>query len=124
MKAGIHRGVYERKQLIVIPIGCWASQSYWQAQPFFQTAVLDTYVPFFLLSLALAAVIYTPSLTPSVAVVWSGLCNFLGVLLSSGVVAFGIISLLPVELILQAGGGGFAMVYALLFFAIIWNLGT
>lgn len=46
-------------------------------------------------------------------------------LLSSGVVAFGIISLLPVELILQAGSGhGFAMVYALLFSAIIWNLGT
>ena len=52
------------------------------------------------------------------------LCNFLGVLLSSGVVAFGIISLLPVELILQAGSGhGFAMVYALLCSAIVWNLG-
>nr|MBA2815107.1 anion permease [Candidatus Pantoea persica] len=69
--------------------------------------------------------LYTHSLTPSVAVVYSGLCKFLGVLLSSGVVAFGIISMLPVELILQAGsGGGFAIVYALLFSAIIWNLGT
>ncbi|OQV65697.1 hypothetical protein AK51_17360 [Serratia nematodiphila DZ0503SBS1] len=58
---------------------------------------------------AVATVIYTHSLSPMVAVVWSGFFNFLGVLLSSGVVAFGIISLLPVELILQAGtGNGFA----------------
>jgi PiT family inorganic phosphate transporter len=51
--------------------------------------------------------------------------NFLGVLASSGAVAFGIVSLLPVELILQVGGkAGFAMVFALLVAAIIWNLGT
>ena len=60
-----------------------------------------------------------------IAVVWSGSFNFLGVLLSSGAVAFGIISLLPVELILQVGSSaGFAMVFALLIAAIIWNLGT
>jgi PiT family inorganic phosphate transporter len=74
---------------------------------------------------AVATVIYTHSLEPHVAVVWSGLCNFLGVLVSSGAVAFGIISLLPVELILQVGSGaGFAMVFALLIAAILWNLGT
>jgi inorganic phosphate transporter, PiT family len=74
---------------------------------------------------AVATVIYTHSLNPHVAVVWSGLWNFLGVLTSSGAVAFGIISLLPVELILQVGSGaGFAMVFALLVAAIIWNLGT
>ena len=74
---------------------------------------------------AVATVIYTHSLPPNVAVVWSGLFNFLGVLFSSGAVAFGIISLLPVELILQVGSGaGFAMVFALLIAAIIWNLGT
>jgi inorganic phosphate transporter, PiT family len=50
---------------------------------------------------AVATVIYTNSLPPQAAVVWSGLFNFLGVLVSSGAVAFGIISLLPVELILQ-----------------------
>src|SRR5258705_9032175 len=51
--------------------------------------------------------------------------NLLGVLLSSGAVAFGIISLLPVELILQVGSrAGFAMVFALLIAAILWNLGT
>ena len=74
---------------------------------------------------AVATVIYTHSLEPHVAVVWSGFFNFLGVVLSSGLVAFGIISLLPVELILQVGSGaGFAMVFALLVAAIIWNLGT
>ena len=51
---------------------------------------------------ALATVIYTHSMPANLAVVWSGFFNFLGVLLSSGAVAFGIISLLPVELILQA----------------------
>ena len=74
---------------------------------------------------AVATVIYTHSLPPNFAVVWSGAFNFLGVLVSSGAVAFGIVSLLPVELILQVGSGaGFAMVFALLIAAIIWNLGT
>src|SRR5580693_10448522 len=74
---------------------------------------------------AVATVIYTHTLEPHVAVVWSGMWNFIGVLVSTGGVAFGIISLLPVELILQVGGGaGFAMVFALLTAAIIWNLGT
>jgi PiT family inorganic phosphate transporter len=74
---------------------------------------------------AVATVIYTHSLPAQVAVVWSGSFNFLGVLLSSGAVAFGIVSLLPVELILQVGSAaGFAMVFALLIAAIIWNVGT
>lgn len=74
---------------------------------------------------AVATVIYTHSLPANVAVLWSGFFNFLGVLLSTGAVAFGIISLLPVELILQVGSSaGFAMVFALLIAAIIWNLGT
>jgi PiT family inorganic phosphate transporter len=103
-----------------------------------------TYLPFILLFIALlialgfefvngfhdtanavATVIYTHSLPANIAVVWSGFFNFLGVLLSSGAVAFGIVSLLPVELILQVGSNaGFAMVFALLFAAIAWNLGT
>jgi PiT family inorganic phosphate transporter len=74
---------------------------------------------------AVATVIYTHSLAPNLAVVWSGGWNFLGVLTSSGAVAFGILQLLPVELILQVGSSaGFAMVFALLIAAIIWNLGT
>src|SRR6266478_4626997 len=74
---------------------------------------------------AVATVIYTHTLDPHIAVVWSGFFNFLGVVTSTGIVAFGIISLLPVELILQVGSNaGFAMVFALLVAAILWNLGT
>jgi PiT family inorganic phosphate transporter len=74
---------------------------------------------------AVATVIYTHSLDPNIAVVWSGLCNLVGVLTSSGLVAFTVITLLPVELILQVGAGaGFAMVFALLIAAILWNLST
>jgi PiT family inorganic phosphate transporter len=105
---------------------------------------VTTYAPFLLLFVALlialafefvngfhdtanavATVIYTRALPANVAVVWSGMFNLLGVLLSSGAVAFGIISLLPVELILQvSSNAGFAMVFALLIAAMIWNLGT
>jgi PiT family inorganic phosphate transporter len=74
---------------------------------------------------AVATVIYTRSLKPMVAVTWSGTWNFIGVLTSNGAVAYGIIALLPVELIVNVGSGaGFAMVFALLLSAIIWNLGT
>ena len=74
---------------------------------------------------AVATVIYTHSLPANIAVVWSGMFNLFGVLLSTGAVAFGIVSLLPVELILQVGSSaGFAMVFALLIAAIIWNVGT
>jgi PiT family inorganic phosphate transporter len=74
---------------------------------------------------AVATVIYTHSMPAQVAVIWSGAFNFLGVLTSSGTVAFTVITLLPVELILQVGAGaGFAMIFALLIAAIIWNLGT
>ncbi|SHM88279.1 inorganic phosphate transporter, PiT family [Pseudomonas asturiensis] len=106
--------------------------------------VVTTWTPFILLGVALlialgfefvngfhdtanavATVIYTHSLPPGFAVVWSGFFNFLGVMFSSGAVAFGIIALLPVELILQTGSSaGFAMIFALLIAAIIWNLGT
>jgi PiT family inorganic phosphate transporter len=105
---------------------------------------ITTYVPYLMLLVALlialgfefvngfhdtanavATVIYTHSLPAEMAVVWSGMFNFLGVLTSTGAVAFGIVSLLPVELILQVGSSaGFAMVFALLIAAIVWNLGT
>jgi len=74
---------------------------------------------------AVATVIYTHSLKPWVAVVWSGCWNLIGVLWSSGAVAFGVIALLPVELVMNVGSAaGFAMVFALLISAIVWNLGT
>jgi PiT family inorganic phosphate transporter len=107
-------------------------------------APVKTYLPFVLLGVALlialgfefvngfhdtanavATVIYTHSSPANVAVIWSGVFNFLGVLFSTGAVAFSIVSLLPVELILQVGSSaGFAMVFALLIAAIIWNLGA
>ncbi|WP_298147687.1 inorganic phosphate transporter [uncultured Acinetobacter sp.] len=74
---------------------------------------------------AVATVIYTNALPAPVAVMWAGFCNFLGVMVASGAVAYGIIALLPVELIMNVGSGaGFAMVFAMLIAAIIWNLGT
>jgi inorganic phosphate transporter, PiT family len=74
---------------------------------------------------AVATVIYTHSLKPNYAVVWSGTWNLIGVLLSTGTVAFSIVALLPVELVINVGSGaGFAMVFALLTSAIIWNVGT
>ncbi len=74
---------------------------------------------------AVATVIYTNSLDPYAAVVLSGVCNLAGVLVSTGTVAFAVLALLPVDLILQvSSGAGFAMVFALLIAAILWNLGT
>jgi inorganic phosphate transporter, PiT family len=74
---------------------------------------------------AVATVIYTNALPAPVAVMWAGFCNFLGVMVASGAVAYGIIALLPVELIMNVGSGaGFAMVFAMLIAAILWNLGT
>jgi PiT family inorganic phosphate transporter len=74
---------------------------------------------------AVATVIYTHSLPPLAAVVWSGTWNFIGVMMSTGAVAYSIVTLLPVELILQVGSSaGYAMIFSLLIAAIIWNLGT
>ncbi len=74
---------------------------------------------------AVATVIYTNALKPVYAVVWSGCWNLIGVLCSTGAVAYGVVALLPVELVLNAGSGaGFAMIFSLLVSAIIWNVGT
>ncbi len=74
---------------------------------------------------AVATVIYTHTLRPNVAVIWSGCWNLIGVLTSTGAIAFSVVALLPVELVINAGSGpGFAMVFALLISAILWNLGT
>jgi inorganic phosphate transporter, PiT family len=74
---------------------------------------------------AVATVIYTKSLHPQVAVIWSGFCNFLGVMLGGIAVAFSIVHLLPVDLLVHIDtGAGLAMVLALLIGAMIWNFGT
>ncbi len=74
---------------------------------------------------AVATVIYTNSLQPWTAVIWSGICNFTGVMIGGISVAMGIVNLLPVEMLIdQNVWHSAAMVLALLFSAIIWNLGT
>jgi PiT family inorganic phosphate transporter len=87
---------------------------------------------------AVATVIYTNTLKPVVAVVWSGMWNLLGAIgivgafyaligiggISSAV-AYKIVALLPQDLVIHSGSGaGFAMIFALLISAIIWNVGT
>ncbi len=74
---------------------------------------------------AVATVIYTRSLKPQVAVIWSGFCNFWGVVLGGTSVAMGILNLLPTDLLVDHDiGHGLAMIMAMLLSAIIWNLGT
>lgn len=74
---------------------------------------------------AVATVIYTNSLKPWVAVIWSGFMNSLGVFYGGIAVAMGIVNLLPVEsLIDQNIAHSIAMVAALLLSAISWNLFT
>jgi inorganic phosphate transporter, PiT family len=74
---------------------------------------------------AVATVIYTKSLKPWVAVIWSGSMNFLGVLLGGAAVAFSIVHLLPVDLLINVGKkAGLLMVLSLLVTAIAWNFGT
>jgi len=74
---------------------------------------------------AVATVIYTNSMKPTVAVVYSGILNFIGVLTGGIAVAMGIVNLLPMEVLVDSNiGHGIAMILALLLSAIIWNFGT
>lgn len=74
---------------------------------------------------AVATVIYTNSMKPTVAVVYSGLLNFIGVMTGGIAVAMGIVNLLPMEVLVDDNVfHGIAMILALLISAIIWNLGT
>jgi phosphate/sulfate permease len=74
---------------------------------------------------AVATVIYTHSLKPGVAVVWSGIWNFIGVNVGGIAVAIGIINLLPVEALTDSNiHHNLALVMALIITAIIWNIGT
>lgn len=74
---------------------------------------------------AVATVIYTKSLKPLTAIIWSGIWNFLGVWLGGIAVAMSIINLLPVnEMMVLGQGENFAIIFAVLITAIGWNLGT
>src|SRR6201992_4547150 len=74
---------------------------------------------------AVATVIYTNSLKPTYAVVWSGLMNFLGVLLGGIAVAYALVELIPPDVLSPPDGGTAAgMLVAVFTAALIWNVGT
>jgi inorganic phosphate transporter, PiT family len=74
---------------------------------------------------AVATVIYTNSLKPTVAVIWSGFFNFIGVFVGGIAVAIGIINLLPISILVdQSVTHNIALIMALILTAIFWNLGT
>ena len=74
---------------------------------------------------AVATVIYTNSLKPTYAVIWSGLMNFLGVLLGGIAVAYALVELIPPEVLSPPDGGTAAgMLVALFASALLWNVGT
>jgi len=74
---------------------------------------------------AVATVIYTHSLKPRIAVIWSGIWNFIGVNVGGIAVAIGIINLLPIEALTDSNiYHNLSMILALIFTAIIWNMGT
>ncbi|MBV9824729.1 MAG: inorganic phosphate transporter, partial [Alphaproteobacteria bacterium] len=74
---------------------------------------------------AVATVIYTKSLRPGLAVVWSGLMNFCGVLIGGISVAYALVELLPAEVLSPPSGApAVSMLVALLIAALFWNIGT
>lgn len=74
---------------------------------------------------AVATVIYTNSMKPRAAVIWSGICNFCGVYFGGILVAIGIINLFPISVLTdQSTAHSIAMILALVLTAIIWNIGT
>ena len=74
---------------------------------------------------AVANVIYTHSLRPTTAVVWSGIWNFIGVNVGGIAVAMGIVHLIPLEMLVDQNlAHSIAMIFALIITAIVWNLAT
>lgn len=74
---------------------------------------------------AVATVIYTKTLPPVFAVVWSGCWNFLGAMLGGIAVAMGILKLMPLtDMMTTTLNENIALVLSILITAIVWNLGT
>ncbi|HEX4606673.1 MAG TPA: inorganic phosphate transporter [Urbifossiella sp.] len=78
---------------------------------------------------AVTTVIYTRTMKPTPAVIYSGTMNCLGALLTvvvgSAAVAFSIVNLLPVDLLVEGNSNGaLVMVMSLLLAGVTWNLGT
>lgn len=102
----------------------------WQNQLFFVLAIFVAFAFEFINGFhdtanAVTTVIYTRTLPPTPAVLFSGLCNFFGALLGGTAVAFAIVNLLPVDLLIESDGAtSIVMVMSLLLAGVIWNLGT
>ena len=102
----------------------------WQNQLFFVIAIVVAFGFEFINGFhdtanAVTTVIYTRTLSPTPAVLFSGICNFLGALLGGTAVAFAIVNLLPVDLLIESSGAtSVVMVLSLLLAGVIWNLGT
>src|ERR1700749_4879449 len=74
---------------------------------------------------AVATVIYTKSLRPTPAVIWSGIMNFIGVLVGGISVAYALVELLPAEVLSPPSGApAVPMLVALFVAALFWNVGT
>ena len=74
---------------------------------------------------AVATVIYTKSLQPAQAVVWSGVMNFIGVLVGGITVAYALVELLPAEVLSPPSGApAVGMLVSLFVAALFWNIGT
>jgi PiT family inorganic phosphate transporter len=74
---------------------------------------------------AVATVIYTKTLRPVTAVIWSGIWNFIGVYFGGLAVAMGIVNLLPLEALVDANiYHNIALILALILTAVIWNFAT
>jgi phosphate/sulfate permease len=74
---------------------------------------------------AVTTVIYTGTMKPTPAVLYSGFCNFLGALFGGTAVAFAIVNLLPVDLLIESSSlRSIVMIISLLLAGVIWNLGT
>lgn len=74
---------------------------------------------------AVATVIYTKTMPPVFAVLWSGVWNFLGAMLGGIAVAMGMVKLMPLnDMMATPLHENIAMVLAILITAIAWNLGT
>src|SRR5450432_419557 len=74
---------------------------------------------------AVATVIYTNSLKPKAAVVWSGLMNFLGVVIGGVAVAYALVELLPPDVLSPPNGDpAIPMLVSLFATALAWNVFT
>src|ERR1700744_2156944 len=74
---------------------------------------------------AVATVIYTNSLKAPVAVIWSGIMNFAGVIIGGIAVAYALVELIPPEVLSPPNGGVAAgMLVAVFVAALVWNVGT